>query len=356
MPDQDDRFPTLAVGQALKLARQGKDAWNEWAAKPGNANLDVSFEGIDFTQGGNKDINFSEFVFPSGATFSGATFGKNANFANTTFGGRAAFRDATFKANIRFDMATFEGYAEFRDTTFSKHASFVAANFKKDLWIHGASFGGDARFVNATFGGTTSFMGSFFNGPVWFDKSSFEAVPDLRRTEFKKHITLHRMNVGLFLPTMPDDADRYRRLKELAVIARDHDREQEFFAGELKAKRGHETQGFPLIANYLYEWASDLGRSIERPIWSLFYTWFFFGCAYSPDFAKSGPALRAFHYSLAHLVPFLPGTRKRIEVLENDLFGGAASDAVFAMTAIEGTMGLIFLFLVGLALRNRFRI
>jgi hypothetical protein len=40
------------------------------------------------------------------------------------------------------------------------------------------------------------------------------------------------------------DAPKFRRRKELANEAKDHERELDFLAKELKAKRFHETRGF----------------------------------------------------------------------------------------------------------------
>jgi len=45
--------------------------------------------------------------------------------------------------------------------------------------------------------------------------------------------------------------DKFDRLKQLAIDAKDHDREFKFLAGEYRSKRFHETNGLTLIPNYL---------------------------------------------------------------------------------------------------------
>ena len=73
-------------------------------------------------------------------------------------------------------------------------------------------------------------------------------------------------------------------------------------------------------------------------------------------FSKTGHTLDGLLYSAANLLTFLPGTKGRFESLEKDLFGGHMPDGVVALGMLEGVLGLVFLFLIGLALRNRFRI
>jgi len=61
------------------------------------------------------------------------------------------------------------------------------------------------------------------------------------------------------------DAARYRKLKAMAIASSDHEKELEFFAHELRCKRGHETKGWASFLNSLYELTSNYGQSIWRP-------------------------------------------------------------------------------------------
>ncbi|CAN0499280.1 unnamed protein product, partial [Discosporangium mesarthrocarpum] len=228
-------------------------------------------------------VDFQKAIFSGGDTyFDEAKFdGGNALFSRVNFSGG----DANFK-RTRFDG----GSAAFDYVKFSGgDAYFVDAHFT----------GGGASFFNAQFDNVSSFFeakfrkysyftGAAFKGPISLIDSHFAVVPDFRQTAFTMHFTCDGIKVayivdeerewGLFRKAYSStDADKFRRLKELAVQARDHEREQDFFAKELKAKRFYETTGLSLIPSYLYEWTSDFGRSLWRPILCLGLTWLIFG-------------------------------------------------------------------------------
>jgi len=246
-----------------------------------------------------------------------------------------------------FQRAAFETRATFIDAIFEQRASFITASFE-DATV----------FLRATFKDVAEFTGITFNGIVSFSGSRFRIVPDLRATDFKKHVTLHGIEVNFRRPAQYGDADMYRRLKELAVNARDHDREQMFFAYELIAKRGHETHGLKLIPNYLYEWTSDFGRSLRRPSGWLLGVWFGFGVLYgwvaSKDMSHLWDGLL---FSTAQIFPFLGASRGALGDARNALYGEEPlSVGINALAFLEGGLGILFLFLIGLVLRNRFRI
>lgn len=172
-------------------------------------------------------------------------------------------------------------------------------------------------------------------------------------------------NVGFFAfkkTELASDADNYRRLKELAISAKDHDRELEFFANELRAKRFHETKGFGALAwSYLYEWFSDFGRSVYRPLVSLYTTVVLFGFVYwlaaQASARGSGLSLdNGLKLSAAALLPFVAAARTSYGEAKTALFGVHAGLWLDVLVIGEGILGLAFAFLIGLALRNRFRI
>ncbi len=319
--------------EALELARQGKDAWNTWAEE--NPGRKVNFIEVNFTAEENKDISFQGFTFPGEVFFSRAKF-----------------------QSIFFSGAVFKGEANFIETTFRQGVWFTEAAFKGMAYFTTASFDDVAGFSRATFEGNALFTGSMFSGVLDLHGSHFRTVPDFRGTDFKKHLTLNRMEVDFRLPTTDIDADMYRRIKELAVAARDHDRAQMFFAYELMAKRGHETRGLALVPNYLYGWFGGFGRSLRRPSAWLIGVWFGFGVLYRGLASKdSSHLLDGLLFSSAQLFPFLGASKGALGDAKAALFGNAALEAgVNALGMLEGGLGILFLFLIGLALRNRFRI
>lgn len=344
MSEKNDEPEALSGVEALALARKGKGAWNAWAVE--NEGWGVDFSGVNFTTEENEAISFKGFTFPGDVSFSNTKF-KSSVFVGVTFEGVASFKGAIFEREAVFADATFKGTVRFDKATFEKDAMFARATFE-----------GAAQFGLAIFKGRARFSGVVFTGPVSLEHSQFFTVPDFRRSEFQKHVTLHGVCIKFRRSAKGSDADMYRRLKEIAVTARDHDREQLFFAWELKAKRGHETRGLALAPNYFYEWTSDFGRSLWRPTVGLLAVWFAFGNHYrwlaSKDMDHLSDGLL---FSTAQLFPFISASKGVLAEAKVALFGtGTVGNWVNTFSVIEGLLGIVFLFLIGLALRNRFRI
>ena len=60
----------------------------------------------------------------------------------------------------------------------------------------------------------------------------------------------------------------------MALAANDHEKDGEFFAYEMMAKRGVETKGFfPLLLNTLYGAWGGYGQSYQRPLGWLAGSW-----------------------------------------------------------------------------------
>lgn len=292
---------------------------------------------------GGKLKNFNQDIFES--IIKTKQDGGFADFHQVVFPGNIIFTNLSQKLGelpaLSFAHAQFNGDAEFGLVTFLKVVTFSGASFLKK-----------AKFDSVT-----------FKGSVNFDGTRFNEVPDFRRSKFDMHVTLHKMRVSEKLNKndrflgfhclktgKENEADKLRRLKELAIISRDHDREQKFFAMELKAKRFYETTGIALLGSYLYEWLSDFGRSILRPVWGISLTWYLSGLLFA-TYHSQHPVLeisKGFITSASMLFPFLAVSRA---TSPSQLEG-----LVAFLGFVEGGLGLLFLFLIGLALRNRFRI
>lgn len=152
-----------------------------------------------------------------------------------------------------------------------------------------------------------------------------------------------------------EDAARLRRLKEIAESNRHHAAALRFHADEMRAMRWREMGFFASLLDRIYEVFSDYGQSLRRPLgWWLgtlvVFTFIFYGIA--PE-ARWGSAASV---SLSNSVPFVP-TARRVQLDGvNLLFGNHPCFLVDLLTLFQGALGFIFLFLIGLALRNRFRI
>ncbi|MBT4545368.1 MAG: pentapeptide repeat-containing protein [Alphaproteobacteria bacterium] len=368
----DSENQALSQKELLGLAREGSDIWNAWAKE--NPRAIVDFSDVNFTLVENKAISFQDFVFPGEVSFHRSQF-ELADFDDTKFlSGKVSFEEVRFDGNttwfrksqfdgelVNFESAQFGGDVFFGQAKFSNVGSFIDVEFK-----------GYAGFGGVHFAEEAVFSGAKFHSTVLMEGASFGSVPDFRRTNITSHFTLHDISIAqpknshqfsFFSKRVIEGnvADKYRRLKELAVLAKDHDREQEFFAEEIKAKRIYETKGVALVWSYLYEWCSDFGRSTYRPFALLFWTWFVCGIGYflaagviagSPD--KS--LLDGFRLSAATLVPFVAVSKSALATAQENLFENGVPFWIDAAAFLEGIFGLAFVFLIGLALRNRFRI
>lgn len=347
--DHNQQDNILHTDEAQQKLEQGIEAWNKWAENHEGYAVDFSDHTFE------ERVSFDGFIFPGKAYFRNAQFSADASFIGTKFHNVATFWNANFKGSAFFNKTEFYEAADFKSITLNS--------------------GSRMEFIGAVFSENASFSESKLEGPLNLEGSKFEIVPDFRRSELKSHFTLHNIKVrykkhktkkfwGFFSKVNhPRDIDKFRRLKEIAVSAKDHDKELEFFANELKAKRGYEVTDLALLLSFLYEWCCDFGRSVIRPFILLVATWFVFGIIYKYAamaffFDPSKLLSDGWRLSAAILTPF-SGPSSRVFAKDGaleQLFGTDPGFAFYILAYFEGFLGIAFLFLIGLALRNRFRI
>ncbi|WP_417795887.1 hypothetical protein [Terasakiella pusilla] len=235
--------------------------------------------------------------------------------------------------------------------------------FDNEIQFYDNTVGGKRFFIKkCEFFGHVDFSGSVFDSAFGFDEVTFDILPDMRLTKVGSHFSSEGMRV------LRDDfegdknlSDKYRRFKELAIAARDHDRELEYFAKEMRAKMQSESSFWKKFAISLYGKTSDFGCSIEKPLHGLVRTILFTGIVlffmapYSDCLSDGDRFLNVLKLTLQNIVPFLPISKLGFKDAYETLFpdGHFGADIVLG---IEGLLGFIFLFLIGLALRNRFRL
>jgi hypothetical protein len=298
------------------------------------------------------EANFGGATFTEGADFEGATFTEGANFGGATFTEGADFEGATFTEGAEFGGATFTEGADFGGATFTKGANFVGATFTTWTNFEGATFTEGANFINAEMKGETNFSHAVFafEPPRFFGAKLHEGTAWYAVT----------------WPRPPKDARSaerfvaaYERLKLEMDKLKKHGDELDFFARELRSRRvllGF-WRGLPFA---LYGALCGYGRYYMRPLallailvvlgavpirahfgggWSLstFISHGFGGGALGLSFANTFSAL---------------GFRK-------DLINPQVLDALpgwlRVIAAIQTILGIVLLFLFGLAVRNRFR-
>jgi len=173
-------------------------------------------------------------------------------------------------------------------------------------------------------------------------------------------IGLTRHRIGLFRRARnEDDVSCFRRLKQLAIESKDHLLEQDFFRKEQLAARFWETKGIALLPGFLYEWLSDFGRSILRPTVFLACVFLISACAYywmaNPQSRTSEAAIV---FSAAQLFGISPWASEAKNFGLALLFGKLefVPFGVQIIALTESILSVVSLFLIGLGLRNRFRL
>ncbi|CCN38215.1 hypothetical protein VIBNISO65_830027 [Vibrio nigripulchritudo SO65] len=347
---------------------------------------DVSFCGVGFGEG---DVNFSVAKFGEGnVTFSGAKFGEgDVYFSGAKFGeGIVNFNNANFGAgNVYFERVKFGEGA----------LSFELARVKDgDLKFNNASIrsqrvdlslirvNGATEFSNLFVGSNCeefSFDRATFEGPFTLsfrelvesetsdNKSKYTTVnfiPDLVGTKTSHHVNLHNLYCkpghqrNFFRKTAVNicDAERLGRLKEIAEGNKDHESALRFHADEMRVKRWVKTPLLASILDLMFDKTSNYGRSILRPFVGLvaINTFIFFISLYASTYPSSLQILGdAINLSLSKTLPFVSGL----------VFEGREAARELGLTngwkaLINGisVFAYVFLFLIGLGLRNRFRI
>jgi uncharacterized protein YjbI with pentapeptide repeats len=251
--------------------------------------LTTSFDGATFF----NEADFLKVAFRNGVIFAGATFRGDAKFIGTsfnfawfpraTFSRRALFNDATFSNFVEFNSTTFYNAADFCRTTFASTADFKKVRFISSVAFSQAKFTGAATLGDAEFCGDAKFEAIDSGGTFSLANASFRQVPDFTGASFRglRLDNVQTPRYRLLGWTSDSDAPaRFRELKRRAAEAKDHDRELDFFAQEIRTARFH-ARGLPAFVPRVWEWRfwfgllfgafSNFGRSLWRPLlfWSI---------------------------------------------------------------------------------------
>ena len=400
---------------------------------------DALFRGAHFPKG----ANFASGEFLHYANFREVEFGDRCVFANVSFCEMACFQKTTFKDEARFRRAKFSGVdVNFEDVKFVGPAHFGSVKFEEYSSFEGAIFSGMARFDEAVFSDGAgfyrvtfsrhtifdktkfsrgvSFSNSVFEGPAYFGRSSFDGlasfkgvrgkglvldhpkfshVPDFSDAHFEEAPAFDNVDLGPERFGDPSEGssrvglpERWRALRRLATQGHDHERELQFFKGEVIARRGtHDTwRHLWFWVGWAYQILSDFGRSMVRPLLGLGLSVVVFAFIYASlnhavwdqPFAKSipcevgsgDPRLAALLLSLHNAVPVagiastgkirevyacLYGLEANLALTRGNSPGNCAPiipyGVVFAGVS-QSILSVALIFLVLLAIRNRFRI
>lgn len=340
----------------------------------GNVWFDRVFFGAD-------SVSFDEAVFGNGIVgFSGARFGGgNTSFNGTMFGdGVIYFAEVTVgEGNIWFS------HVDFRSTFMRASDMVVAGNLHVE-----SNFPMPVDFSRLEVKGTARFSGSSFAIVPDFTDAKFDRPPEVAGMEVPRpklgrggSSKLSPLSRALFAEALDGhDVTKYRKLKAMALAANDHEKDGEFFAGEMLAKRGVETTSFAgLLFNTFYWKLSDFGQSFTLPLIWMCRIILVFAVANVVVVQIGAPATLAIIssrfeammfsavLSLKNAIPLL-GSLFRFAAAPESHKGWfqtyydtlkqhtATADWLIGLGVLESIIGGVLLFLFLLALRNKFRL
>lgn len=406
----DGKFElTLRGNAAVNLWLCGKDAWNEWADANPDANVDFSH--MEFEPNDGHRISFEDFNFPVGkgeVSFAKCKFAHvYVVFTNAHLGGGSiSFYDANFG----------NGPLVFADTVFGDgDVNFAYANVDDGVTtFSGSSYGkGRVEFRNSSFGGPVRFLNlkdtaqcALFS----FEGARFEQLfslsledrlgcpLDLRRTSLSHNVIVSDIDCDFAVEPLPrwadflqtlfsskptrwrwttraidrEDTQRFCRLKELALSNRNYAKALDFHAKEIQSRKGHETIWWQDAIQFIFWLLGGYGRSAKRPFAAIAVSLFLFASLFwnfrvpinemerilPEDQWKyfSRDFLDALTYSGSHLLAFIPVGRTARSQGEVALFAGETPNYILILGATESIAGVLLLFMLGLSLRNLFRV
>ncbi|MEQ1838102.1 MAG: hypothetical protein ABL858_07180 [Candidatus Nitrotoga sp.] len=371
----------------------------------------ANFDGAQFDDGARfhatkfgNGARFHATKFGNGARFSDAQFGNDAMFNGAQFDNRARFCSAQFGNSAMFNGAQFGNGANFDGAQFGNGASFAAwdelitQNFWRErggeeffvqqrgsyagahglrsdafhgISFRGAQFKGDVSFQGRTFLSKTDF-GQTLDKMTVKTPDGERVIPKGQPTRFKGIPNFHGCTLyqntsfdhaEFLAPPSAETARAYRTLK--LAFAQQHAirEEQRFFKLEMQAETGIVT-GHRKRLYQLYEIVSDYGFSHTRPFKYWLYCLVGFALIYgllTGTYGWNGNiswerTMQWAHYALLNAVP-LPGFDKTLEVLRGDLFprGATIQLLLTVLEILHKTFSLLAFFLIGLALRNLFK-
>ena len=285
-----------------------------------------------------------------------------SNFDNSNFGGSVSFERAQFKLDTSFVKGKFSA---------TKKTKFCYTYFGKSMNFLNTTFQGDVSFSSARFERCAPrFHGAKLHESIRFDDTEWPKLPHLQAwpgvrptdgdakpgqatsEEDKKKWELDQREADR--QTLIELVSSYQVLKQAMESQKRHSDELDFFARELAAQRALEgawsRRG---IVNWLYKVTSNYGQSLVSPLCWLGVIILAFGVVFDGIQMASGTPLGAIDaLGLSIKSAFGIFTFAKEASLSANALGPLSNSLAF----LEAIVGAAFLFLIGLALRNRFRL
>lgn len=391
---------------ATELFKKGVNAWNQWRLDYPN-HKKITF--YPFSKTSDFLYDFSNFNFPKNTSFSRIFFVDSIEFKNTVFEGDVNFEDCVFYEDVDFSGAVFKGKANFKGVNWNPKGklNFIKAKFegeadfssiKLNIWESKFyAFINDVDRMNffkenisrelspeilpqiifdSCFHGNVKFNGRTFKGAVDFKSTKFTQVPEFFGAKIHPKTWIENAKFPNSIVTKGQYINEYRVLKLAFAEHKNTRQELRLLRREMMEEMWIASSSHRMWLK-LYQFISDFGFSVCRPLLGLlllallslmFYLWIsslngkWFLAPFHGDLAKYflsvdwGKTLNYIGFSLSNSLPFL-SSAKFDEKLILSLFGsGVNVQIVKSFIVVQQSISFLFWFLIGLALRNKFKL
>ena len=301
-------------------------------------------------------------------------------FDGAVFHNAAYFRETRFKSEedsgndrhgfVSFKNCRFGSVAEFTEAKFDFGVDFKGSEFIGTTSFNDASILKASNFNNAKFSNTTSFRNTIFGEPPRFFETELHEDSDFSGTDWSAAEQSYfgpkpRSSDHELIKKKASDA--VRAWDRLALIMSQREKlaeRHEFFSLKMRAQRQRDGCCLLSLANWLFDQSSGYGWSTGKA----FICWaahivlgaVLMSLPHLSDVQVRFKALRdglLLSFSNAHAILGLASTDGYLHGARENLYKITQSDCFLnTVGAFQIILGPIFLFLVLLTLRNRFRI
>ncbi|MDE0100290.1 MAG: pentapeptide repeat-containing protein [Truepera sp.] len=334
------------------------------------------------------DVDFSRARFFHQAWFGGATFKQRSEFWDTRFVAPVYFKDAEFESWAEFVRVQFEGGAAFANAVFQYQARFNESVFSERYGagrfyplcladFKGAKFMSRSLFKEVQFGTTSArhefepqrsvdFSEAVFCDETDFRKAVFVGPPGFFGAQLHRDTDFHE--VTWLESREPYTSYNIRAWEQLELMMSELEKPQDrhrFYRLRMRALRRQRGNSLFAVLNRLFELVADYGWGVQRAFGAWLSHW---AVSAFVLFVSATPALReedrarfflaalATGFSNAHTFLGLTSENGYLAAHRSLVEAHAAPAVVQLVGTGQAVLGPILLFLLLLALRNRFRL
>lgn len=305
------------------------------------------------------NITFENTIFNYLCEFRGIYFNNFSNFSHVQFNHGVNFTDANFKIFSDFNNAIFNGKVTFEKTKIWQ-VSFVKAIFNSRVEFNNTNFK-IADFNDAQFKGSTYFENCIFEHPPNFHQTILHDDTTFISSKFDN--SFKYLNRKLFdKKNAENNRMAYMRLRQHMTKASNNIYENMFFEYEQRTQRAiywHEGKYFNWLISWFYEFMSEYGQNIARPVILILALWSIFGIFFTLvgnievndtnyKWAKSISDIEGFGYSFQNIV-------NPLSLLSKDMPYHTNNIGIVLLGFVETLFSLALIALWLLAVKRRFQ-